>query len=259
MPDEGDLTPDTVAHVERLDQGGVPWAWLIEFQTEPDHLMFARGLGYLPNIWKDEKPDANPGSRFKLGVTIVNLTKRGDSSQEYTWPETGFVLNYKPNEWNLSEEDAEQHLQLVEAGELSRLVLPFIVLMQGADNPDIIPRWIAQAQAEPIDHRRGDLGALTVVLAELVDWTDLWKAALKGWNMKTSQQVQEWQQEAEAIGIQKGTVSALLKVLQGRWGALPKDLVNSIESQTEISVLDQWLTDVAEANSLDEFRQATNQ
>ena len=45
FPGQPDRTCDTVAHLERLDDNHRPWAVVVEFNIEPDAIMFGRVLG----------------------------------------------------------------------------------------------------------------------------------------------------------------------------------------------------------------------
>ena len=74
-----------IAHVRRQDQGGQPWALPIEFQVEPDALMFGRFLVYEGLIWLLEKPTEHPGDRFNLVGLVVNLTGIGSTGQDMAW------------------------------------------------------------------------------------------------------------------------------------------------------------------------------
>src|SRR5471030_1105492 len=76
FPGNPDRTCDTVAHVERLDDNHVPWAVVVEFNIEPDSLMFGRMTAYLSLLWMEEKPSQESGDRFCVGAIQVNLTGR---------------------------------------------------------------------------------------------------------------------------------------------------------------------------------------
>jgi hypothetical protein len=52
------------------------------------------------------------------------------------------------------------------------------------------------AAAEPDSRLRSDYGALAVIFVERTRWSAPWQQALKGWNMKESPQVLQWQEEA---------------------------------------------------------------
>src|SRR5205823_2252681 len=128
----------------------------------------------------------------------------------------------------------------IAAGTVPGVVLPFIPLMHGGDDSAIIQHWIALASAEPDARRRGDYGGLALVFAEAAGSRDVWKQALKGWNMVQSQQVLEWQAEARA----EGRAEAILRILRLRFGSVPAEVETSIRGTLDVARLDQWV-DVA--------------
>ena len=77
LPGQPERVGDIIAHVQRLDQEGVPWAVPVEFQVEPDSQMFGRLLVYQGLIWLLEKPTELTGDRFWLQSVVVNLTGVG--------------------------------------------------------------------------------------------------------------------------------------------------------------------------------------
>src|SRR4051812_36260280 len=85
VPGQPERVGDTIAHLERLDQDGLPWAVPLEFQVEPDPLMFGRLLVYEGMTWLLEKPSELPGDRFQLQAVVVNLTGIGQSGRRMVW------------------------------------------------------------------------------------------------------------------------------------------------------------------------------
>ena len=165
VPGQPERLGDTIAHLERLDQGGIPWAVPVEFQVEPDPLMFGRLLVYEGLTWLLEKPAALPGDRFQLQAVVVNLTGVGKSGRRMIWREgAGTVL--EPIEWDLETKDAAAVLEQVANGQAPRSVLVWIPLMRQGSEPGIIQRWLELAAQEPDLQRKADL-ALVRVFAEL--------------------------------------------------------------------------------------------
>src|SRR5437868_2306073 len=82
-PWERDRTSDTVAFLRDLVANGLPWALALEFQLDPDALMFGRLFIYLGHIWIAEKPDPERGDRFCVAAIAVNLRGRGNASRRY--------------------------------------------------------------------------------------------------------------------------------------------------------------------------------
>src|SRR6266540_3654223 len=92
LPHEQDQIGDTVARLN-LYGNEPPWAVAVEFQIEPDPLMFGRLLAYLAQIWQTLKPDPERGSRFQVGAAVVNLTGTGQASREMRLAGTALVTH----------------------------------------------------------------------------------------------------------------------------------------------------------------------
>lgn len=255
FPGEQDWTCDTVAFVEEVASGQLPWALVLEIQLTPDALLFGRFLSYGGQVWLEIKPSPERGDRFAIGTIVINLTGRGSAARGYTWGQAGLTTILQPREINLSEKDAQVELDRVRKNEAPRVVLATIPLMQGGNDPGIIQQWIELASAEPDERTRGDLGGLAVVFSEAANCSSVWKKSLEGWNMIQSPQVLEWMAEGEI----KGRLEALIRVLRRRFGILPSDLETNLRTCSERTRLDQWIDDAATADSLDAFRQATGQ
>jgi hypothetical protein len=236
---------DMIAHVRRQDQGGMPWAIPIEFQVEPDPLMFGRFLACEGLIWLLEKPTEHPGDRFNLLGLLVHLTGIGTCGQDMTWT-ADKGTSIQPIERNLESFSASAALDQIAAGKAPRAALALIPLMIGGGEPGIIQRWLEVAQPEADEPWRADF-CLARVFAELTGCQEVWKTALEGFNMRQSAVVNEWKAEA--------SVRILCAVLKSRFGPLPDDLAGRIVQTTDIALLEKWGTLAGEVSSLDQFRQ----
>jgi len=211
FPGGDDRTGDTVAHLSRADTGGEPWLFAVEFQLEPDPLMFGRMLQYLGNLWCVLKPDDGRGSRFAPAAVVLNLTGSGVATRRYEWAAAGVSTTLQVNEWDLQGESADELLVKIETGEVGRAVLPWVPLMTGAGEPGTIERWKALAETEPDDRRRSNFGGLALVFADATGRYELWSRSLEGWNMKRSRAVLKWLEEGEQVGLEKGEALGLEK------------------------------------------------
>ncbi|MCE9564705.1 MAG: hypothetical protein K8U57_21950 [Planctomycetes bacterium] len=226
FPGNPDRTGDTVAHLENVAEHGVPWALAVEFQTVPDSEMFGRLMGYLSGLWLTLRPDAERGSRFSVGATVVNLTGGGVASRSMRWPGTGLATQLDIVERNLESESAAELLSEIEKGRWSRCLLPWISLMACADDPSVIDQWKRLAETEPNSRRRADYAAIALVFAARVGRKDLWQTQLEGWNVEESPVVNEWfatataraEARGEAHGRMEATRSLLLDLGRERFG-----------------------------------------
>ena len=198
FPGEKDRTNDTVAWLGDAD-AAVEWAMPIEFCLDPDETMFGRLLGYLSPIWLERRPTNAGKERFQLAALIVNLRGQGNTSRSVRH-ESGSRVELKVVECNLATHNAAETLGKIATGQFARGVLPWIPLMQGADEAGIIQQWKTLAAQEPDSRSRSDYGGLALVFAEAAKRWPIWKEALKEWNMVESQQVLEWMAQGEARG-----------------------------------------------------------
>jgi hypothetical protein len=183
----------------------------------PDIHAAARLLVYLGHLLRKARPDPEPGSRYRVGAVVLNLTGHGTTGQQMDWPKADLMLTVGPREWNLGECSAADTRAEIEAGRLGRCVLPWLALRHGADDPAIINRWRAAALAEPAGRRRGEYAVLARVFAEAAGRKDLGKKEPEGFDMRESEIVKEWQAEGEARGEARGRVQGRRRRWCGCW------------------------------------------
>jgi hypothetical protein len=232
-PGEADQIGDTVAHMLNVSKHGEPWAIVVEFQSEPDPLMFGRLLGYFSGIWLNQKPDEERGSRFNLGAVVVNLTGVGTASREMTWAEAKLGTKIDAIDRNLETESAEELLDSIETGRWSRAMLPWVPLMAGANELKAVERWKRLAEAEPDSRKRSEFGLLAQIFAERAGRKDLWHKQLKEWNVEETiigkrliaigeaKGEAKGRAEGEAKGRAEELKNLLLQLGSKRFGAAP--------------------------------------
>ena len=258
FPGDPDRTGDTVARLDDPAANQTPWAVAIEFQVEPDPLMFGRLMIYLGNLWLGVKPDPERGSRFHVGAVVVNLTGTGYAACRMDWPATGLTTYLGVVERNLARENADDLLTGIEAGRLSRGLLPWVPLMTGGGDTTILDRWKSAAEAEPDSRSRSEYAVLVTVFAEKTGLDIVWAKALEGWNVTESKVVNGWIAKGEAKGEIKGRAeglaSAVVAVLESRFQSVPADLNAGIRGTTDLATLQAWVPVAATAPTLADFR-----
>jgi hypothetical protein len=173
--------------------------------------------------------------------------------------DTGLRTQLAVLDCNMAEKVAQTVLAGIGAGTISPCLLPWIPLMRGGDEPGNIKRWAELASAEPDERRRGEYGGLALVFAEAAERKEIWKEALKEWNMKVSQQVLEWQAEARAEGRVEGRAEeraeGILRWLNFRFpSSVPEDVAKSVRALRDLEKLKRLLDTAETTPSLDEFR-----
>lgn len=246
FPGESERVGDLVAQLERVEPPGQPWLVPVEVQIEPDPLMFGRLLEYLGRLWRSEKPSPERGDRFWLAAVVLNLTGFGRSSRDFEWTSGGCRACLRVAEKNVAAMNAADTLANIAADKLSRPLFALIPLMQGGGEPAIIEEWKRLVSAERDIRRRVDYAALAIIFAEATKRRQIWKEALKEWNMTQSITVLEWQAEAKA--------AAVVDFLEARFQAVPSDLAGAIRSMTDIQKVSALVKLAAKSTSLDQFR-----
>lgn len=74
----------------------------------------------------------------------------------------------------------------------------------------------------------------------------LWESALGEWNVRESVVLTRF--------INEGRDSAIVTVLEERFGSLPEEVTKAIGACAEFAKLQEWLTAAVRAESLDAFR-----
>ncbi len=266
FPGEPDRTNDTVAWLSD-DNPAIEWALALEFCLAPDGSMFGRLLVYLGYIWTEKRPTDAGKERFCVGAIIINMTGQGKTSRRMRYRDSDAEIALKVVECNLETWDAAETLQKIATGELCREVLPWIPLLKGADTTKVRQEWLQLAKEEPDSRLRSEYGFLALIFAEAAGRLALWDKWLKGWNMTESKVVLELMEQGKKIGIKEGKKvgkkegkkegerNLLLRALENRFGAVPKELVTLVRSTKDLDLIRTWFDLVFQAGSMAEFRQ----
>jgi hypothetical protein len=152
LPGATERICDSIADLADLQRGGLPFAALMEVQTEPDatmpgRLMLAGGL-----LWLTVKPAPLPGERYELLAVVINLTSVGNAARQCVLSTAEWTL--RPIEVNLETLGAGAILDQIEAGSAPRELLAFIPMMIRGGEDAIIQRWRPLVDADKT-RRRG--------------------------------------------------------------------------------------------------------
>jgi hypothetical protein len=261
FPGDPDRTNDTVGRLDDLTQNGLPCIVAVEFQSRPDPDMFGRMLNYLSGLWLACRPDEERGSRFQLGAAVVNLTGHGVASQRMERTNPDMVVELRAVERNLEGESADELLAGVESGRWSRHLLPWVPLMAGADNPDLIDRWKRLAETEPDRRRRANLSVLAGIFADRANRKDLWAESLRRWDVEESTFFNELvatalarrEARGEARGMVEGARNTLLRQGKKKFGPASAGVEAAIIAITDHTQLEQIAERVLDATSWEEL------
>jgi hypothetical protein len=271
FPGEPDRTCDTVANLSETPETGPRWAFVTEFQTEPEADMLDRLLEYLARLRRGLRFGPGRREKYHVAAALVSLTGPPQTAAlEMILPGLASpTLRFNAAVRTLRDEDAGATLDQIATGQTSRCILSWISLMRGGGAPDIIERWKQVASQESDNSRRAAYGAIALIFADLTGRVDQWRSGLEGWNMRDSTVVAEWKAEGRAEGKAEGRAEGraegiaktrrgdLLRLLELKFRAtVPADLMSAVETQTDLDVLARWFDAAVLADSLDAFRAA---
>ena len=136
---------------------GPPWAFVIEFFTRLDSEAIDRLLEYLPRFRGELRHGPHNRDRYPFAGALVFLTgepvERDLDMVVPDEPEVG--LGFHPRVRCFAEQDAVKILDLVETGQYGTALLPWISLMRGGAQPEVIDRWKVLSAAKTDLRRRG--------------------------------------------------------------------------------------------------------
>jgi hypothetical protein len=196
-----------------------------------------------------------PSVMYDVIGVLVNLTGSTASDEWSMCPADagGLGMRLKVGLRNLAQHSAAQTLAGVAAGSLPQALLAWVSLMAGADTAEVVREWRRLVEALMDEHQRAEYAGVALMFAELAGCLAVWKTGLEGWNVKTSQLVEEWKAEGD-LRTSRGK---LLRALQVRFGPdLPVDLQQAVAGQHDLATLDRWFDLALTAASLDHFRAA---
>ena len=253
FPGDPERRCDTVARFERIDGTRPPVLLVVEFETEPGSDMAPREGEYRLRLRRESPFQTEPRVPYDVVGAIVYLT---GPAQPATWTMTpddfaGLTMTITARVPCFRNESAMALFDAIAAGTTSKGLLAWVPLMGGSDTPEAVARWVELAIAEPNDRIRRDVGVFANAFAPLNPRPDLWRAALEGWQVKTSPYLDEIAREVR-VQTRK---EMLIEVIGGHLGQeIPHDILSRIEHEQDLPRLKRWSTVIANVSSFDELR-----
>lgn len=253
-PGEPKRVCDTVARLESDADRQPPWAVVVEVEARPRRVIRVRLLEYICRLLRRVRDGLTERESYQTAGAVIVLTGRLRRARlEMTLPGTGSSLRWRPRVVCLERRSATKTLARIEAGGLSRAVLPWIPLMAGGGDEATVAAWVRLASLEPNEQKRLDWGGLVKVFADRVGCLGVWSKALEGWAVWKSQVIEEWRTE----GRVEAKRERILRLLELRFpGQVAEDLSRRISAESEGQKLDRWFDLAATAPSIDPIRAA---
>jgi len=250
---------DDVVCVLRRRADGKPAHLIVEVATEPRADDLARLGVYellLAIAVRGVLDDGPP-----VYGAIVHLTgsrKGGPLRLSKSASHPGVLV--KPIEVWLADQSPADTLARIESGELALCILPWVVLMRGGGDPELIERWKQLAGRESDVEKRAAYRHFALEFAELTPGLVNWQRSLEGWEMRESQ----YSKSIEARGEHKAELRVrradLLEGLHLKLGGtVPEPIRLAIEGTTDLSALERWFRGLFAVNSWAEFQSLMKQ
>lgn len=242
MPGERDRTADRVAALFDEADPDQPWLLLAEFQAEHDPDKLDVTLVEVARLRMEVRHGRDRKGRYKVLAALIYLRGRCPAAELDMTVGGECGTWHNPVVWNLEDEDAPQLLDEVAANPALWGVLFWIPLMRGGDDPAMIARWKELVAVLPDGRRRGDLGQIALVFAELAGRYVAWEQGLRDLSMTESQVVNRWIRQGQEEAQLKQARADLLLILEDRFpGRSSGEVASAINAQPSLSLLSDWL------------------
>lgn len=254
LPGERDRTADRVAALVDEADPDQPWLLLAEFQAEHDPDKLDVTLVEVARLRTEVRHGPDRKGKYKVLAALIYLRGRCPTAEldMTVWGLWGTWHN--PVVWNLEDEDAGRVLDEVAANPAGWGLLFWLPLMRRGDDPGIIARWNDRVSALPDGRRRGDLGRIALVFAELAGRYVAWEQGLRGLNMTESQVVNRWIKEAQDEARLQQARADLLRFLEYRFpGRVSAEVASTINTQPSFSLLRDWFDSAYTVSTFDDF------
>lgn len=245
---------DDVVCVLRRRADGQPAHLIVEVETEPRPDGLARLGIYELLLAIEVRAVLEDGPPIYGAILHLTGTRKGGPLILTRSASNPGVLVQPVEVW-LAEQGAVDTLALIESGELDLCILPWVVLMRGGGDPQVIERWKELAGGETDVEKRAAYRYFALTFAELIPELVNWQRSLEGWEVRESQ----LSKTIEARGEHKGEVrrarTDLLRILQSRLGTpAPEPVRLAIEGTNDLGILDRWFEAALTATSWAEFQ-----
>ena len=259
FPGESERTCDTIAEFHALDGTLPPLAAVVEFERVPRAVLLERLAEYVLRFRRELLFEENPRTPYDvIGVVLYLMGSEQPAQWVMQPPELpGAEFRFGCVSLSVATLSASATLTAIEEQRLSRAVLPWISLMQGADQLAIVERWKALGEMGTDQEQRTILGGLATTFAHLPKRHELWEKVLEDWKVEDFEVVQEFMKKGEIRGEMRKAQNDLRLLLELRFGsALPAEAINLYTRTTDFQKLDQWFRIAATSANAEEFSRA---
>jgi hypothetical protein len=247
---------DDVVAVLRPAQGEGPPTWMIvESETEPERFIFHRLGVYGLLLSAELSRGVAHGNEPGVGTVLLNLTGQTHAAELAVGVAgTPCGQSVRPLVVPFQEISAAATLDEIAGGHTALCLLPWLPLMSGGGQPELIERWKTVADTQPDISLRALYRDLALVFADLSKEQVNWLQGLEGWHMKESTIIQGWINRGHEQGAVEARRALLLKLIRAKLrDPVPEAVRLAIEGTNDSNVLDRWYDAALTAGNLQEF------
>jgi hypothetical protein len=254
LPGSRDRTADLVAILEDAAAVENPWLLVLELQGRHDPDKLDVTLEEIARLRLHGRHGPDRKGKYRVLTALIYLQGRcPEPSLDMTLPE-GFGTRHTALVWNVEEDNADAVLSSIEAGLATWGMLFWVPLMAGGDKEAVIAGWKDRALAIEDRRRRGDLGKIALVFAELAGRYFAWTTALEDFDMTESKVVNSWIEEAVNQKEIETSRQYLIRLLQQRFpNQIPQEAIETINAQPSLDMLHDWFDAAVAAFSAEQF------
>jgi len=255
LPGDHDHTADLIAILDDPRHPDQPWLLVFEFESRPNPEKIGATLEETVLLLRNARHGDDRKGRYKVMPALVYLTGTCPVAiLDMTMP-GGFGTRHVPLVWEIGNETAATILDAVAAGETSWSFLFWIPLMVGAEKADIVKRWRELVEERITDKiLRSHMMGIARIFAELAGCYLEWERGLEVSMLTTESQVVNRWIEASVAEADLRNVRKFLLIGLERFGeVIPPSLVETINTQTSVSLLQDWFNTAMQVKSIQEF------
>jgi hypothetical protein len=251
LPGGPKRTPDLVAVLDALDVPTEPALLVYELQSEHDEEKLETTLLEAAVFRAHARHGADGKGRYRVFAGLVYLKGECPRAVLDMRSKSGLGTRHEAMVWDAAKDDAAQALQAVELGAEHWGLLFWIALMTGADQEDIIRRWLELVNTIDIaPSMRRNLIVVALALAQLAGRFLIWERILEGANMGEA----IIYNRIRAQGALEQARHDLIRLLQAKFKAsMTAEFKETVEQQKEVDLLNRWYDSALEHDTWDAF------
>jgi hypothetical protein len=245
MPGEPERRCDTVAGFQHAAGLQPPLAYVVEFMTTPRTGTLPRLAEYCLRVHREVPVQRDPRVPYRVLCAVVYLTGAEQANTFAMEPDeagddVGLWLSV--HRITMAKEDAVATVAAVAADTVTRAALPFVPLMRGANDPELVKRWRQVTCTDSELQQQATIGFLALTLAKLMPWVEVWNGGLANMGVEKSPYWEEIRVGGRVEGRVEQARQSVIDLLQDRFGnEVAAELTPRVVQTTDLAVLNRCM------------------